>query len=84
MSFHRHSCPSIMIICIQPRAVAGADAGMALYLFFLFFEQLGWCPPPSRNAPKQTDPSAAFIEQNPKTENTNQGKTEHQKTHNRK
>ncbi len=34
MSFHRHSCQSIMIICIQPRAVAGADAGMARHVFF--------------------------------------------------
>ncbi len=33
-SFHRHSCPSIMIICIQPRAVAGAEAGMARRFFF--------------------------------------------------
>ncbi len=46
---HRHSCPSIMIICIQPRAVAGADAGMALHVFFLsflFFEQQPLVPPP--------------------------------------
>ncbi len=43
MSFHGHSCPSIIIICIQPQAVAGAEAGKA-HVFF-FFEQLGWCPP---------------------------------------
>ncbi len=36
MSFHRHSCPSIMIICIQPRAVVGADAGMVRHFFFFF------------------------------------------------
>ncbi len=39
MSFHGHSCPSIMIICIQlkheARAVAGVDAGMARHFFFL-------------------------------------------------
>ncbi len=34
MSFHRHSFPSIMIICIQPRAVA--DAGMARHVFFFW------------------------------------------------
>ncbi len=33
MTFQGHSCPSIMIICIQPRAVAGADAGMARHVF---------------------------------------------------
>ncbi len=44
MSFHRHSCPSIMIICIQPRAVAGADAGMG-FMFFGFFWATGMVPP---------------------------------------
>ncbi len=34
-----------MIICIQPRAVAGADAGMVRHVFiYFYFEQLGWCP----------------------------------------
>ncbi len=35
MSFHWHSFPSIMIICIQLRAVAGADVGMAHKFLFL-------------------------------------------------
>ncbi len=53
MSFHGHSCPSIMIICIQRKHVrAVADAGMACPVFFFFFEQLGWCPPGSW-CPKQ-------------------------------
>ncbi len=47
-SFHRHSCPSIMIICIQPRAVAGADAGMARHVG----------APPGRWCPTQTAHSA--------------------------
>ncbi len=44
----------------EARAVAGADAGMAchnLFFIFIFFEQLGWCPPGSW-CPKQTAYSA--------------------------
>ncbi len=44
MSFHGHSCPSIMMICIQPRVVAGTDAGMAHHVFF-FFLATGMVPP---------------------------------------
>ncbi len=42
MSFHRHSCPSIVIICIQPRAVTGADAGMGHHVFFYFIFLSNW------------------------------------------
>ncbi len=62
MSFHRHSCPSIMIICIQPRAVAGADAGMArhgFFFFFIFYFFSNWDgAPPGSWCPKQTAYSA--------------------------
>ncbi len=47
MFFHGHSCPSIMIICIQPQTCAsGRGCGLARPGFF-FLEQLGWCPPGS-------------------------------------
>ncbi len=45
MSFHGHSCPLIMIICIKPQTW-GADAGMALHVFFWSNwdgNQLSWC-----------------------------------------
>ncbi len=44
MSFHRHSCPSIMIICIQLRAVA--DVGMARMFFLFFLSNWHGAPPP--------------------------------------
>ncbi len=36
MSFHGHSCPSIMIICIQPQSWAGVDTGMTLQVLFIY------------------------------------------------
>ncbi len=38
MSFHGHSCPSIMIICIQPQTCAsgrGCGNGVSRFFFFL-------------------------------------------------
>ncbi len=57
MSFHGHSCPSIIIICIQPRAVAGAEAGMARHVFFFFLSNWDGAPPGSW-CPRQTAYSA--------------------------
>ncbi len=45
MSFHGHSCLSIMIIWIQPRAVAGAGAEMLIFFKFFFFWTTGMEPP---------------------------------------
>ncbi len=45
MSFHGHSCPSIMIICIQSQTW-----GMARHVFFLFFWATGMVPPPGVGA----------------------------------
>ncbi len=50
MSFHGHSCPSIMIICIQPQTwgESGSGCGNGASVFFfvvVVVEQLGWCPP---------------------------------------
>ncbi len=36
MSFHGHSCPSIMIICIQPQTCA-SGRGNGVSRFFCFF-----------------------------------------------
>ncbi len=33
---HGHSCPSIMIICIQPQSRAGEVAGMVLHVLFIY------------------------------------------------
>ncbi len=46
MYFHGHSCPSIMIICIQPQTWSESGRGCVngASLFF-FFEQLGCAPP---------------------------------------
>ncbi len=47
MSFHGHSCPSIMIICIQPQTWGasgrgrGCGNGTSLFLFFCFLSTLG-------------------------------------------
>ncbi len=80
MSFHRHSCPSIVIICIQPQTWGasgrarwcGCGNGASRFLF-VFFEQLGWCPPRSW-CPTQTEYSAysAYREQQYCPEETNQ------------
>ncbi len=39
MSFHGHSCPSVMIICIQPQTgdASGCFCGNGASLFFSFF-----------------------------------------------
>ncbi len=47
MSFHGHSCLSILITWIQPRAVAGAGAGMVHHFFLFFFWATGMVPPGS-------------------------------------
>ncbi len=55
MSFHGHSCPSIMIICVQPQtwgvSVGGAVMGMThhVFLLFLFFYFLANAMVPSRD-----------------------------------
>ncbi len=55
MSFHRHICPSIMIICIQLQTWGGSGYERRCGNFL--FEQLWWCPPGSR-CPTQTAYSA--------------------------
>ncbi len=44
MYFHGHSCPSIMIICIQPQTWSESGRG-CVNGASLFFEQLGCAPP---------------------------------------
>ncbi len=61
MSFHGHSCPSIMIICIQPQTWSASGRGRgngASRFFFFSFEKLGWWCPPASWCPKQTAYSA--------------------------
>ncbi len=51
MSFHGHSCPSIMIICIQPQTWGARGHGcvngtsQVFFLFVFLSKCLGWCPP---------------------------------------
>ncbi len=50
MSFHGHSCPSIMIICIQPQTCASGSRMRewrvpVFFFFFFFFFATGMVPP---------------------------------------
>ncbi len=46
MSFHGHSCPSVMIICIQPQAWGASGRGNdGSRFFFCFFWATGMVPP---------------------------------------
>ncbi len=45
MSFHGHSCPSIMIICIQPQTCAsGCGNGVSRFFFFFFLSNWDGAP----------------------------------------
>ncbi len=76
MSFHGHSCPSVMIICIQPQTwgASGRGRGNDASLFFFFFEQLGWCPPgtwcPTQTAAVLISSTISFISHRPDRKGT--------------
>ncbi len=75
MSFHGHSCPSVMIICIQPQARGASGRGNDASRFFLFFfEQLGWCPPgtwcPMQTAAVLISSTISFISHRPDRKGT--------------
>ncbi len=58
MSFHGHSCPSIMIICIQPQTWGASGRGNgASHLLFFFWSNWDGAPPGSW-CPTQTEYSA--------------------------
>ncbi len=45
MSFHGHSCPSIIIICIQPQTWGGSGRGYGNGTSLVFFWATGMVPP---------------------------------------